>query len=315
MFRDQKILVTGGAGFIGSNIVEYLLKSTSVEKVRVLDNLSTGFQSNIDMFSGDPRYEFIKGDISDKDDCKKACDGMTIICAQAALGSVPRSMMDPLVSCRSNITGFMTLVQTAKEVGIKRIVYASSSSVFGDNDALKKRDGELGEPLSVYAVTKLFNEKIGTIFSKTFGMEIVGLRYFNVFGPRQTVNTGYPAVIPIFVDKVKKSEELVIFGDGTNSRDFTYIKNVIQANVKAMSTQNINIFGHIVNVGCDESTTIKQLAEKIINRFPSSKSTVVLGPPRIGDVPHSHADISVTRTLLGYDPKYTLDEGIDDFME
>jgi UDP-N-acetylglucosamine 4-epimerase len=308
----KNILVTGGAGFIGSNIVEYLLNHTD-NNVVVLDNLSTGFQSNVDLFKDNPRYTFIKGDISDYKTCQLACKNIDIICAQAALGSVPRSMEDPLNSCKSNITGFMTLLQVAKEYGIKRFVYASSSSVFGTNNEKKKRDGELGEPLSVYAVTKLVNEKIGTIFSDTFNMEIIGLRYFNVFGKRQSFFSGYPAVIPIFVHNAKKNKDIVIFGDGTNSRDFTYIKNVIQANMNAMTTTNENCFGKIFNIGCDDSTTILNLAEKIKNIF-NSQSKIVFGDERIGDVPHSHSDISLSKELLGYNPTFSLEQGLADFL-
>ena len=311
--ENKNILVTGGAGFIGSNIVEYLLTQTKVKNVVVLDNLSTGFQSNVDLFKDYKNYKFIKGDISDIDTCRKACENIDIICAQAALGSVPRSMNKPLDSCKSNIMGFMTLLQVAKENNIKRIVYASSSSVFGTNNEKKKRDGELGEPLSVYAVTKLCNEKIGTIFSNAFGLEIIGLRYFNVFGKRQSFNTGYPAVIPIFNNQTLKNLDITIFGDGTNSRDFTYIKNVINANILAMTTDNKDCFGRIFNIGCDSSTTVLQLALKI-KLLNNSKSSIVFGKPRLGDALHSHADITLSKELLKYEPKYSLDDGLDELF-
>lgn len=314
--NGKRVLVTGGAGFIGSNIVEFLLKHTKCN-VRVLDNLSTGFQANVDMFCThevEKRYEFIKGSISDKDVCERALVGVDMVCSQAALGSVPRSMNDPILSCDSNVTGFITLLQTAREMGVKRVVYASSSSVFGTNKD-KKKFKMLGEPLSVYAVTKLFNEKVGTIFTESMGMEVVGLRYFNVFGNRQSVKGEYPAVIPIFMNQVRNKEPITILGDGTFSRDFTYIANVVYANVLSLITDNKSCFGSIYNIGCDSSTTIKSLAEKIMDYMSHThpdRVEIKYAPERLGDVPRSHANISDSIRELGYLPVMNIDDGLRD---
>ena len=314
LFSGKQVLVTGGAGFIGSNIVEFLLHHTNVERVCVLDNLSTGYQSNVDMFRSSEmcgRYTFVKGDIANKEDCEKAMKGIDIICAQAALGSVPRSMNDPILSCNANVTGFITLLQTAREMGVKRFVYASSSSVFGTNKD-KKKFKMLGEPLSVYAVTKLFNEKVGTIFTNAMGMEVIGLRYFNVFGNRQSVQGEYPAVIPIFMNQVKQQKPITILGDGTFSRDFTHVSNVVYANVLSMLTDNTTCFGSIFNIGCDSSTTIQSLAEKIMEYMQPTYSPVEIlyAPERPGDVPRSHANISDSERELTYSPLTSIDDGL-----
>jgi UDP-N-acetylglucosamine 4-epimerase len=311
----KRVLVTGGAGFIGSNIVEFLLTKTNVSEVRVLDNLSTGFQSNVDLFDtykSCNRYSFVKGSISDKTVCEQALVDIDIICSQAALGSVPRSMDDPIISCESNVTGFVTLLQTAREMGVKRVVYASSSSVFGTNKD-KKKFKMLGEPLSVYAVTKLFNEKVGTIFTQSMDMEVIGLRYFNVFGNRQSVKGEYPAVIPIFMNQVRERTPITILGDGMFSRDFTYVANVVYANVLAMTTDNETCFGSIYNIGCDSSTTIKCLAEKIIEYmkpiYPEHVG-ITYKEERKGDVPMSHANISDSVRELGYSVLVDIDSGL-----
>lgn len=307
---NLNILVTGGAGFIGSNIVEFLLKN-HVKKIRVIDNLSTGNKNNLHPFLDKyDNLEFMYGDISKLEDCRKAVKGMDVITNQAALGSVPRSINDPLSSHISNVNGFLNLLISAKEEGIKRVVYASSSSVYGDHPVLPKKEENTGNVLSPYAATKAIDEIYAGVFTKCYGMECIGLRYFNVFGPRQDPNGAYAAVIPKFIDLMKQNKQPTINGDGTFSRDFTYIDNVVQSNVKALTTQNTECYGEAINIGAGGRITILELVDAI-NKGLNTNIEPVLGSNRAGDIPHSNADISKAKSMLDYDPKIQFYEGID----
>lgn len=306
--NDKTILVVGGAGFIGSHITEYLLKHGA--KVVVLDNLSTGFIENIELFSNNPNYTFIKGDISDFETCKKACEGIDIICHQAALGAVPRSVAHPELTTLHNVTGFVNMATAARDAGIKRFVYASSSSVYGDDTTLPKVENRIGKPLSPYAITKLVNEIYAENFAQLYGMTFIGFRYFNVFGPRQSPKGTYAAVIPLFIEACIQNEACFINGDGSQTRDFTFVENVVQFNVKAMLTDNPAALNQVYNVGCGENITVNELFEGIKQRCNSS-SVVQHREPRKGDVPHSLANISKSQELLGYDPLFKMNEGLD----
>jgi len=304
------VLVTGGAGFIGSNIVEFLLKN-NVKKVRVVDNLSTGNKNNLKPFLKKYKnLEFMYGDISKLEDCRKAVKDMDVITNQAALGSVPRSIHDPLSSHLSNVNGFLNLLIAAKEAKIKRVVYASSSSVYGDNPTLPKKEETTGSVLSPYAATKAIDELYAGVFTKCYNMECIGLRYFNVFGPRQDPKGAYAAVIPKFIDIMRNNSQPTIHGDGTFSRDFTYVDNVVQANVKALLTQNTTSYGEVFNIGAGGRITILELVDAI-NKGLKTNIKPVLGPNRAGDIPHSNADISKAKSILDYEPKIQFYEGIN----
>ena len=307
--ENKSILVTGGSGFIGSNIAEYLLNK-KVKFVRILDNLSTGKKSNIEVLLNKYKnLEFMYGDVSNLETCRNAVKNIDIICHQAALGSVPRSVNDPLSSHISNVNGFLNILIAANEVGIKRVVYASSSSVYGDDERLPKVEENTGNVLSPYAATKAIDEIYGGVFSKCYGMECIGLRYFNVFGPRQDPNGVYAAVIPKFIQIMKDGQVPQINGDGSFSRDFTYIDNVVQANVLAMLTGNKECFGRAVNIGAGGQTTILELFNIIKNTLKLNIEPIFYDT-RKGDVPHSNADISKAREMLGYDPKIRFEIGI-----
>jgi UDP-N-acetylglucosamine 4-epimerase len=307
--ENKRFLITGGCGFIGSNIVEYLLENNALF-VRVIDNLSTGNKKNIEhLFDKYSNLEFIYGDITNIDVCRKAVFGIDIICHQAALGSVPRSIIDPLSSHLSNVNGFLNILISAKEAGIKRVVYASSSSVYGDHPVLPKVEENTGNLLSPYAATKKIDEIYGAVFTRCYGMECIGLRYFNVFGRRQDPNGAYAAVIPKFINLMKNGNSPTINGDGNFSRDFTYIDNVIQANVLAMTTTNTNSFGEAFNIGVEGQTTIYELF-KIIKDELELDIEPIFGPNRTGDIPHSNADISKARKILNYNPQIKFKEGI-----
>lgn len=303
----KRILLTGGAGFIGSNIADFLIKNGHF--VRVFDNLSTGNIKNIEHLMKNTNFEFINGDISELSTLRPACIGIDIICNQAALGSVPRSVNDPLTSHINNVNGFLNILVVAKELGIKRIVYASSSSVYGDSEKLPKVENEIGMQLSPYAVTKYVNELYGKVFSKLYGLECIGMRYFNVFGPRQDPNGHYAAVIPKFIQMIKDSETPTINGDGSYSRDFTYIDNVVQANYLAMFTENEKCYGEIFNIGAGSRITILEMYNSIAKNMNSS-TVPNFGGIRKGDIPHSNANISKAKLLLGYNPTVNFDEGI-----
>lgn len=317
--ENTRVLVTGGCGFIGSNIVEYLLDN-NVKFVRVLDNLSTGKISNIQPFLDNPKYnsknngkriEFLYGDVSNLETCRKAAQDIDVICHQGALGSVPRSISDPLSSHNANVNGYFNILLAAKETGIKRIVYASSSSVYGDHPALPKKEPNTGNVLSPYAGTKAIDEIYAGVFYRTYGLECIGLRYFNVFGPRQDPNGAYAAVIPKFIKLMKSGIRPTINGDGTYSRDFTYIENVVQANVKALLTENKECFGQVFNIGAGGRFTILELFNAIKEGLNlDNDMTPIFGNNRDGDIPHSNADINKAKTMLGYDPKVGFKEGI-----
>jgi len=311
----MNILITGGAGFIGSNIVEYSCENNSCEnnifnKIRILDNLSTGKQSNIDPFlSKYENIEFIYGDITNLETCRKAVSGMDVICHQAALGSVPRSVEDPLSTHISNVNGFLNILIAAKEANIKRIVYASSSSVYGDHPVLPKIEENTGNLLSPYAATKAIDEIYAGVFTRCYGMECIGLRYFNIFGPRQDPNGAYAAVIPKFIKWMRDGRQPTINGDGSFSRDFTYVDNAVAANILALTTSDIRCFGEVFNIGSGGRTSILEMVNTI-NIELGIEIKPIFGENRAGDIPHSNADISKAVKMLGYDPKIAFEEGM-----
>ena len=310
----MKILVTGGAGFIGSNLVEALLNDDRVQHVRVLDNLATGSMKNIEAFLDNGRFEFIKGDIRSYETCLEVCDGIDVISHQAALGSVPRSINDPLTSNEVNVTGTLNIFTAAKEKGIKRVVYAASSSTYGDHPGLPKVEDKIGNPLSPYAVTKFVNELYAKVYANVYGLELIGLRYFNVFGPKQNPQGPYAAVIPLFVKSVLNNEPPLINGDGEHSRDFTFVANAVQPNILALTTVNKEAVNQVYNVACGEQTSLNQLLEEI-KGIAGSDLAPKYGPERRGDVKHSLADISKAKQLLGYAPAVTVREGLKTTFE
>ena len=308
--NENRILVTGGAGFIGSNLAEHLAKN-KVKLVRILDNLITGKQENIDeLLNKYDNIEFMYGDITDYDTCKKAVKGIDMVSHQAALGSVPRSVDDPLTSNSNNVTGMLNMLYACKEAGIKRFVYASSSSVYGDDTNLPKKENVTGQPLSPYAVTKCVNELYANVFTKIYGMECIGLRYFNVFGPRQDPNSVYAAVIPKFISLLKDNKIPTINGDGEYSRDFTYIDNVVHANCLALfDNKKQNVFGKAYNVGSGGRVTIYELYKEICNTMNKTVEPY-FGENRKGDIPHSNASIDKITYLLGYKVLVKFEDGI-----
>ncbi|WP_272023229.1 SDR family oxidoreductase [Olleya namhaensis] len=311
---NLSFLVTGGAGFIGSNLVEYLLKYNA-KKVLVLDNLSTGTLSNLKPFKKHSNFTFIKGDITNLQDCEHAMQDIDYVLHQAALGSVPRSINNPIASNNANVNGFLNILVAAKDSSsVKRVVYAASSSTYGDSPSLPKCEDNIGKPLSPYAVTKYVNELYADVFYKTYGLETIGLRYFNVFGPKQDPNGAYAAVIPKFIGKMLKGETITINGDGEHSRDFTFIENVVQANIKSALSLNKEAVNQIYNVACGERINLNQLIGAISNNLKKieviSTSIIENGAERTGDVKHSLADISKAFNYIGYNPKYKFKKGI-----
>jgi len=305
---QYNFLITGGAGFIGSNIVEYLLKY-GAKKVRVLDNFSTGLQYNIEVFKNNPAFELIEGDIRDIDTCRKASEGIDYVTHQAALGSVPRSINDPLTTNAVNIDGFLNMLVASRDAGIKRFIYAASSSTYGDHPGLPKVEDKIGNPLSPYAVTKYVNELYASVFSKTYGFHAIGLRYFNVFGPRQNPKGAYAAVIPLFIQSALRNEAPNINGDGETSRDFTFVENAVQANIKALLAPGINRH-EVVNIAFGERTTLNQLWTQIceilrVNITPNYMEE------RKGDVRHSLADITKASNLINYNPLIAISQGLN----
>jgi len=312
---EDTFLVTGGAGFIGSNLVEYLLKYNA-KKVTILDNFATGHRKNIEEFIQDERCELIEGDIRDLETCKKAMSGVDYVLHQAALGSVPRSINDPITSNEVNVSGFLNMLVAAKDSEtVKRMVYAASSSTYGDHPGLPKIEDKIGSPLSPYAVTKYVNELYADVFYKTYGLETVGLRYFNVFGPKQDPNGAYAAVIPKFIGCFLNNEDIIINGDGEHSRDFTFVENVVQANIKAALVNDKKAVNQVYNVACGENTTLLGLV-KVIKEgmgtldIKDSKSNITYGPDRKGDVKNSLADISKVNNFLSYQPFFSFTKGI-----
>jgi UDP-N-acetylglucosamine 4-epimerase len=313
-----RFLVTGGAGFIGSNIVAYLVKHHAGH-VRILDNLSNGSYRNIEEFTIFPQVEFIHGDIRDLDTCKHAVSGMDFVSHQAALGSVPRSIDDPLTTNAVNITGFLNMLVACKqEKGLKRLVYAASSSTYGDLDELPKVEERVGKPISPYAVTKAVNEMYAEVFSRLHGFHSIGLRYFNVFGPKQKQDGPYAAVIPIFCRHFIEGTAPTIFGDGHTSRDFTFVENAVQANIRSLlhglkseskSNGNIIYKHEVFNVACGEQISLNEMVKSLCE-ITGKQIAATYGPERAGDVKHSKADIEKIERILGYSPDYTFKEGL-----
>lgn len=305
---QSSFLITGGAGFIGSNIVEYLLQF-GAKKVRVLDNLSNGYLKNIKGFMGNPAFEFIEGDIRDYTTCLKAMDCIDYVSHQAALGSVPRSIKDPITSNDVNVSGYLNIIEAAKNSHIKRMVYAASSSTYGDSKSLPKVEDKIGKPLSPYAVTKFVNELYGDVYSNVYGFHTIGLRYFNVFGPKQDPNGAYAAVIPLFMDAMIEKVSPTINGDGQQTRDFTFVDNAVQANIKAMLNTKELSKHEVCNIAFGERTSLIQLWE-MIQEADGSKLEAKYGPDRAGDIKDSLADISKAKNLLGYNPEFSMSEGL-----
>lgn len=307
--KDVSVLVTGGAGFIGSNIVEYLVHH-GAGKVRVLDNLSNGFIRNLDPFMDHPAFEFIEGDLTNPDDCARACEGITHLCHQAALGSVPRSIKNPVATSEANTTGYLNIMVAARDAGIKRIVYASSSSVYGDSTESPKLESRIGKPLSPYAVSKLTNELYAGVFNLNYGMEFIGLRYFNIYGPNQDPNGPYAAVIPLFMNALLADKSAVIFGDGNQTRDFTFVENAVQANIRALFTTHPEACNKVYNIAVGEGASVNDLYRNIA-RIAGSEKQPEYHPDRKGDIKNSLADITMAKNLLGYQPRYKLKEGLE----
>ena len=314
----MKILVTGGAGFIGSNLCEKLLQDG--HEVVCLDNFSTGKPENIQLFFSNSKFKLIVGDIRNISDCKNAVDGVDYVFHEAALGSVPRSIKDPITTNSVNIDAFLNMLVVSRDVGVKRFIYAASSSTYGDSASLPKVEDIIGKPLSPYAITKYVNELYADIFSRTYGMECIGLRYFNVFGRKQNPDGAYAAVIPLFVKKLINHESPVINGDGEYSRDFTYIDNVIQMNLLAMSVKNKEAVNTVYNTAYGERTTLNQLVsylKEYLTLYDSeiAKVDIVHGPNRLGDIPHSLASIEKAKSLLGYRPLYSMKDGLKEAVK
>lgn len=305
---NYNILVTGGAGFIGANLVAYLIKY-GAKKVRVLDNLATGFYENIREFETLPNFEFIEGDIRDLQTCKKAMEDIDFVSHQAALGSVPRSINDPITSNEVNVSGFLNMLVAQKESkNVRRLVYAASSSTYGDSAQLPKVEENIGNPLSPYAVTKLVNELYAEVFYKTYKTETIGLRYFNVFGPKQSPTGAYAAVIPLFMQALKDKKSPTINGDGEQTRDFTYIENAVQANIKAFFA-NKNAVNQVFNVAYGQRISLNELWSNL-KQISGQNIEAVYGPPRAGDVRDSLADISKAGKLMDYKPEFSVFDGL-----
>lgn len=301
-------LVTGGAGFIGANLVEFLLHFNA-KKVRVLDNLSTGYKSNLEEFFNNTAFEFIDGNITNPEDCLKVTKDIDIVLHQAALGSVPRSIENPIATNEVNAGGFVNMLFAAHKNNVKRFVYASSSSVYGDDKTMPKVEEKTGNLLSPYAVSKKTNELYADVFHRTYGLEIIGLRYFNVFGPKQNINGPYAAVIPIFISNLLNNKAPNIFGNGETTRDFTFIENVIQANITAALTRNKDAINKVYNIAYGGTTSLNELYKMIAEKL-DSKITPVYAPERKGDIKDSFANISKAKELLGFAPTVDLKEGV-----
>ena len=315
---DKRILITGGAGFIGSNLSEYLLDKGC--DVVCLDNLATGSKENVSHLCTNPNFTFMEGDIRDISVCHAAVKGVDFVLHQAALGSVPRSIKDPITSNEVNVSGFLNMLIASRDTDVKRFIYAASSSTYGDSESLPKVEETIGRPLSPYAITKYVNELYADVFSKTYGMETIGLRYFNVFGRKQDPNGAYAAVIPKFVSQFMRGESPVINGNGDFSRDFTYIDNVIQANVLSMITENEEAINTVYNVAFGERNTLNDLIdclkESLTPYDPKIKNIQIkYGPNRAGDIPHSLASIDKAKNLLNYNPQYSLKQGLQEAVK
>jgi len=315
---NKKILVTGGAGFIGSNLCEELLRLGN--EVVCFDNFATGKRENIIEFLENPNFTYIEGDIRNLEDCMDATKEIDYVLHQAALGSVPRSIKDPITSNEVNVSGFLNMLVASRDNRVKRFVYAASSSTYGNSESMPKVEDVIGKPLSPYAITKYVNELYADIFSKTYGLETIGLRYFNVFGRKQDPNGAYAAVIPKFVCQLMKGESPVINGDGNFSRDFTYIDNVIQANLLSLVTTNEKAINTVYNVAYGDRNTLNNLMKYLkeyLSEFDSKISTieVIYGPTRPGDIPHSHASIAKAKDNLNYNPEFSLQQGLKEAVK
>ena len=308
---DKKInlLITGGAGFIGSNLVEHFLQDERVGLVRVLDNLSNGYIENIQEFFDHPRFEFMEGDIRDYETCLTACEGIDKISHQAALGSVPRSIENPMQSTEVNILGTVNLMYAAVQQKVERIILAFSSSTYGDHPDLPKVEENIGNPLSPYAVTKASIEQFADVFGKTYGLNWIGLRYFNVFGPKQNPDNPYAAVIPIFAKAFLTEGEIVVNGDGETSRDFTYVQNAVQMNNLGLFVENENALNQIYNTACSDRVSLNQMIDEL-SGLTKGKVKVIYGPERQGDVKHSEASIIKAKALLNYNPDFSFSQGL-----
>jgi UDP-N-acetylglucosamine/UDP-N-acetylgalactosamine 4-epimerase len=309
----SKILITGGAGFIGSNLCEYFINKG--HQVVCLDNFATGHLHNLESVIKHPNFTLIEGDIRNIEDCQKAVQGVNYVLHQAALGSVPRSLKDPITTNEVNVSGFLNMLVAARDAQVKRFIYAASSSIYGDSQGLPKVEDVIGKPLSPYAITKYVNELYAEIFSKTYGIETIGLRYFNVFGRKQDPNGAYAAVIPKFVMQFMNYESPVINGDGNYSRDFTYIDNVIQMNELAMITENPEAVNTVYNTAFGDRTSLTQLVQLLKDNLAQfdpkiAEVEVIYGPNRAGDIPHSLASIEKAKNNLEYNPKFSIEAGI-----
>ncbi len=316
--KNIKILITGGAGFIGSNLCEYFINKGAF--VVCLDNFATGHLHNIAPLIDHPNFKLVEGDIRDLETCQSAVYGIDYVLHQAALGSVPRSIQNPIISNDVNVTGFLNMLVASRDAKVKRFIYAASSSTYGDSEALPKIENVIGKPLSPYAITKYVNELYAGIFSSTYGLETIGLRYFNVFGRRQDPNGAYAAVIPLFVKQFMSLQSPIINGDGNYSRDFTYIDNVIQMNELAMLTTNPDAINTVYNTAFGDRTTLNQLVgslKEILTKYkPQIKHVEILhGPNRAGDIPHSLASIDKAKKLLGYSPKFSMKQGLEQAVD
>ncbi|WP_017730050.1 SDR family oxidoreductase [Nafulsella turpanensis] len=310
--QNQKVLVTGGAGFIGSHLVDRFLELGN--EVVCLDNFSTGFRRNIEQALQNSLFSLVEGDIRHLDTCRELMTGVDFVFHQAALGSIPRSLKDPVTTNEVNVNGFINVLMAAKEAGVKRFIYAASSSAYGNHQGLPKVEDQIGQQLSPYAVSKYVNELYAKVFGSAYGMETIGLRYFNLFGERQDPNGAYAAVIPLFIKCILRGESPLINGDGTHSRDFTYVENAVEANILAATTNNPAAINEVFNIACGESTTLVQLIDYILQflqaHLPDKEISITFGPERPGDIKHSLADISKARTILGYEPAYNVEKGL-----
>ena len=310
---QSSFLVTGGAGFIGSHIAEYLLKN-GAKKVRVLDNLVNGFQTNLDILQKFSAFEFIEGDIRNAETCQKACAEIDYVSHQAALGSVPRSIKEPVYFTEVNIGGFANMLKAAVDNNIKQFVYASSSSVYGDEPTLPKQESRIGNCLSPYAATKKTNELYAQVFADVYGIKLMGFRYFNIFGPRQDPDGAYAAVIPLFVKNIMKRTPVFINGDGAQTRDFTFIDNAVQVNIKGMLTDNAEALNKVYNVAVGENFSVNYLYNACTN-YLKSDFAATYREPRAGDIRDSLADISLAKNLLGYQPVKKFEAGLEETID
>ncbi|WP_438989066.1 SDR family oxidoreductase [Polaribacter sp.] len=313
VLSEKKILVTGGAGFIGSNLCEALLEKNN--QVVCLDNFSTGKRENIAPFLKSPNFTLLEGDIRNLNDCINATKNVDFVLHQAALGSVPRSIKDPITSNDVNVSGFLNMLVASRDNGVKRFVYAASSSTYGDSETLPKVEGKIGNPLSPYAITKYVNELYASVFSKTYGLETIGLRYFNVFGKRQDPNGAYAAVIPKFISQFINLESPVINGDGSYSRDFTFIENIVQINLLSLVAGK-NAVNKVYNAAFGDRNTLNDLVIYLKDNLSIlnpeiGKVSIIYGDTRVGDIPHSHADISKAKKYLNYKPEFSLQKGLE----